>query len=127
MSSLRRALRSLTAVVFVLIALTLFSGPAAATPTRLASSDPVAALQLPPAALVSSLTSGDSGTNSRHEAGAATTTPAPTFNQQVQNANSQTAQHKLAVGVTAVVLLVIVYFGRRIRNRHNKKMKGTTS
>jgi hypothetical protein len=45
----------------------------------------------------------------------------------VQNANAQTAQHKLAVGITCVVLLVIVYFGRRLRNRHNKKAKGSTS
>ena len=63
----------------------------------------------------------------RHEASTATTTPAPTFNQQVQNADSQNAKHKLAVGVACVVLLVIVYFGRRIRNRHNKKAKANTS
>jgi hypothetical protein len=123
--NLRRSLRPLVAVVFALVALTLFAGPAAATPSRLGSSDPVAALELPPAALVSSLIGADSGMNPRHEAGTATTTPAPTFNQQVQTANSQTAQHKLAVGITAVVLLVIVYFGRRIRNRHNKKVKSS--
>ena len=127
MSNLRKALRPLAAVVFALVALTLLAGPAAATPYRLDSSGPVAALQLPSAALVSSLTGADSGMNPRHEAGTATTTPAPTFNQQVQNADSQTAQHKLAVGIAVVVLLVIVYFGRRIRNRHNKKVKSTTS
>lgn len=127
MLKLRRALRPLAVIVFALVALTLLSGPAAAAPTRLASSDPVAALQRPSAALASSLTGGDSGMNPRHEAGTVTTTPAPSFNQQVQNADSQTAQHKLAVGIAVVVLLVIVYFGRRIRNRHNKKVKSTTS
>lgn len=125
MSNLRRAFRPLVAVVFALVALILLVGPAAATPTRLDSSGPVAALQLPSAALVSSLTGANSGTRPGHEAGTVTTTPAPSFNQQVQNANAQTAQHKLAVGIAAVVLLVIVYFGRRIRNRHNKKVKSS--
>jgi hypothetical protein len=125
--NLRTALRPAVAVVFALIALTLFAGPAAATPSRLDTSGPVAALQLPSAALVSSLSSADGGMRPYGEAGTVTTTPAPTFNQQVQTADSQTAKHKLAVGVAAVVLLVIVYFGRRIRNRHNKKVKSNTS
>jgi hypothetical protein len=115
------------AMVLTLIALTLFAGPSAAASTDRASSGPVAALELPSAALASSSLHGQSALTPRHQADTPTTTPAPSFNQQVQNANSQTAKHKLAVGIAAVILLVIVYFGRRIRNRHNKKVKSNTS
>jgi hypothetical protein len=121
---LRRALRPVLAVVFALVALALFAGPAAAAPTGLGSG-PVAARQLPSAALASSPIRQGSAMAPRHEAGTVTTTPAPDFNQQVQNADTQTAQHKLALGVACVLLLVIVYFGRRIRNRHNKKVKSS--
>lgn len=127
MLTLRKAFRPVLAVAFALVALALFAGPAAAVPTGVDLNPPVAAFHLPSAALASSPEHQGSAMSSRHEAGTATTTPAPTFNQQVQNADSQTAQHKLAVGVACVVLLVIVYFGRRIRNRHNKKAKANTS
>ncbi len=116
--------RPLVAVVFALVALTLFAGPAAAS-THLDSSGPVAARQLPSAALGPGLSGADSGMRPYGEVGTATTTPAPTFNQQVQNADSQTAKHKVEVGLTAVILLVIVYLGRRIRNRHKKKVKSS--
>ncbi|HEX4222697.1 MAG TPA: hypothetical protein VHZ97_10070 [Pseudonocardiaceae bacterium] len=127
MLNLRRAFRPVLAVVFALIALTLFAGPVAAAQAVHNPSGPVAARQLPPAALASSSIHQGSAIAPRHEAGTVTTTPAPTFNQQVQNADTQSAQHKLALGITCVILLVIVYFGRRIRNRHNKKVKSTTS
>ena len=127
MHNLRKALRPLLAMAFALVALALFAGPAAALPTGLDLNRPVAALQVPSAALASSSELQGAGIAPGHQAGTATTTPAPTFNQQVQNADSQTAQHKLAVGVTCVVLLIIVYFGRRLRNRHNKKVKANTS
>lgn len=126
MLNLRTGFRPVFAMVLTLVALTLFAGPSAAAPDR-ASSGPVAALELPSAALASSSLHRWSALTPRHQADTATTTPAPTFNQQVQNANSQTARHKLAVGIAAVILLVIVYFGRRIRNRHNKKVKSNTS
>ena len=122
-----KAFRPVFAMVLALAALVLFVGPAAAAPSGLDSSGPVAALELPSAALASSSEHQGSAIAPRHEAGTATTTPAPTFNQQVQNADSQTAQHKLAVGITCVVLLIIVDFGRRLRNRHNKKAKANTS
>jgi hypothetical protein len=125
--NLRKAFRPVLAVVFALVALALFAGPAAAVSTGVDVNRPVAALQVPSAALASSSEHQGSAITPRHQAGTATTTPAPDFNQQVQNANAQTAQHKLAVGITCVVLLVIVYFGRRLRNRHNKKAKGSTS
>ena len=127
MRNLSKAFRPVLAVAFALVALALFAGPAAAVPTGPDLNRPVAALQVPSAALASSSEHQGSAIAPRHQAGTATTTPAPTFNQQVQNANSQTAQHKLAVGITCVVLLVIVYFGRRLRNRHNKKAKANTS
>lgn len=127
MLTLRKAFRPVLAVVFALVALALFAGPAAAVPTNQDLNRPVAALRLPSAALVSSSEHQGSVMAPRHEAGTATTTPAPTFNQQVQNADSQTAQHKLAVGIACVLLLIIVYFGRRLRNRHNKKAKANTS
>lgn len=123
MLNLRRVFRPAFAVVFALVALALFAGPAAATQAGLDSSGPVAALELPSAALTSSSIHQGSEIAPRHEAGAVTTTPAPNFNQQVQNATSQDTQHKLALGIACVVLLIIVYFGRRIRNRHNKKVK----
>jgi hypothetical protein len=125
--NLRRACRPVLAVVFALVALTLFAGPAAATQAGHDSSGPVAALELPSAALASSSIHQGSALAPRHEAGTVTTTPAPNFNQQVQNADTQSAQHKLALGIACVVLLIIVYFGRRIRNRHNRKVKSTTS
>lgn len=127
MLTLRKAFRPVLAVAFALVALALFAGPAAAVPTRVDVNRPVAALQLPSAALASSSAQHGSVIAPRHQAGTPTTTPAPTFNQQVQNADSQTAKHKLAVGIACVVLLVIVYFGRRLRNRHNKKAKANTS
>jgi hypothetical protein len=123
--NLRRAFRPVFAVVFTLVALALFAGPAAAAPADFESSGPVAALQLPSAALVSGSEHQGSAVAPRDESGTVTTTPAPNFNQQVQNADSQTAQHKVALGIACVVLLVIVYLGRRIRNRHNKKMKSS--
>lgn len=125
MRNVRRAFRPVLAAVFALAALILFAGPAAATQAGVGSPGPVAALQLPSAALTSSLVYQGVEPGTRHEAGTATTTPAPTFNQQVQNADAQTAEHKLALGVACVLLLVIVYFGRRIRNRHNKKVKSS--
>lgn len=127
MLNLRKGFRPVFAMVLTMVALTLFAGPAVAATTGPALSGPVAALELPSAALVSSSLQRQPAMTARHQAATPTTTPAPNFNQQVQNANTQTAQHKLAVGIAAVVLLVIVYFGRRIHNRHNKKMKGTTS
>ncbi|HEY4460228.1 MAG TPA: hypothetical protein VGN81_38320 [Pseudonocardiaceae bacterium] len=127
MLTLRKAFRPVFAVVFALVALALFAGPAAAVPTNPDLNRPVAALQLPSAALASSSEHQGSAIAPRDQAATATTTPAPSFNQQVQNANSQTAQHKLAVGVACVLLLIIVYFGRRLRNRHNKKAKANTS
>lgn len=127
MLTLRKAFRPVLAVVFALVALALFAGPAAAVPTSQDLNRPVAALHLPSAALASSSEHQGSAMAPRHQAGTATTTPAPTFNQQVQNADSQTAHHKLAVGIACVLLLIIVYFGRRLRNRHNKKAKANTS
>jgi hypothetical protein len=125
--TLRKAFRPVLAAVFALVALALFAGPAAAVPTNLDLNRPVAAHQLPSAALASSPEPQGSAITPRHDASTPTTTPAPTFNQQVQNADSQTAQHKLAVGIACILLLVIVYFGRRLRNRHNKKAKANTS
>ena len=125
MLNLRRAFRPLFAMALALAALVLFVGPAAAAQSGIDSSGPVAALELPSAALVSSPAGQRAALAPRHQAGTATTTPAPTFNQQVQTADSQTAQHKVALGIACVVLLVIVYFGRRIRNRHNKKVKSS--
>lgn len=127
MLNLGKGFRPVFAVVLTLVALTLFAGPAAAASRGEASFGPVAALELPSAALVSSSLQRQSAMTARYQAATPTTTPAPNFNQQVQNADTKTAQHKLAVGVAAVILLVIVYFGRRIRNRHNKKIKSTTS
>ena len=120
-----KAFRPVFAMVLALAALVLFVGPAAAAPSGLDSSGPVAALELPSAALASSPTAGGSVQDPRHQAGTVTTTPTPTFDQQVQTADSQTAQHKVALGIACVLLLVIVYFGRRIRNRHNKKVKSS--
>jgi hypothetical protein len=113
----------LVAVVFALIALGLFAGPASAADHAAAASGPVAALQLPSAELVSSPRIDSSAHAPLGQADPVTTTPAPNFNQQVANADTATAKHKLAVGVAAVILLVIVYFGRRMRNRHARKLK----
>jgi hypothetical protein len=120
---LRKGFRPAVAVVFALVVLGLFAGPASASTFAVRPVGPVAARQLPSAALASSSLLGHPAVTPLSQAAPATTTATPNFNQQVTNANRANATNKLAVGITALVLLVIVYFGRRLRNRHTRRLK----
>jgi ascorbate-specific PTS system EIIC-type component UlaA len=56
-----------------------------------------------------------------HQAAAApTTTAAPTtdYNKGQQQANASLAQRKVVIGVICIVLLIIVYFGRKAKGKH---------
>lgn len=53
-----------------------------------------------------------------------TTAPAgPSIHKQQQEADNRQASHKLIIGVIAVGLLAIVFFGRRSRRKYLKKLK----
>ncbi len=125
MAHLRKAFGPCVAALFALVALGLFAGPAAAATLVAGAPGPVTARQLPSAALDSRSPVREVVVAPRSQADPTTTAPAPNFNQQVANADTSTTKHKVAVGVAAVILLVIVYFGRRLRNRHNRRLKNS--
>lgn len=53
-----------------------------------------------------------------------TTAPSgPSIHKQQQEADNRQASHKLIIGVIAVGLLAIVFFGRRSRRKYLKKLK----
>ncbi|HEX3792288.1 MAG TPA: hypothetical protein VHW44_30770 [Pseudonocardiaceae bacterium] len=52
-----------------------------------------------------------------------TTAPVTDINQEQQAANDKQAEHKAIVLGVVVVLLLIVYLGRRGKNRHRTKSK----
>jgi hypothetical protein len=63
-----------------------------------------------------------------HQAAAAaptTTAPSPTtdYNKGQQQANASLAQRKVIIGVVCLVLLVIVYFGRKAKGKHILRLK----
>lgn len=64
-----------------------------------------------------------------HQAAAAaaptTTAPAPTtdYNKGQQQANASLAQRKVIIGVICIVLLLIVYFGRKAKGKHILRLK----
>lgn len=49
--------------------------------------------------------------------------PGPSIDQQIHNADAAVAQRKFVTGVVAVILLVVVFVGRRIRKRHRVKLQ----
>lgn len=49
--------------------------------------------------------------------------PGPNIEQQEQQADRDLAQNKTIVGAVAALLLVVVFFGRRSRNKYRRKVK----
>lgn len=108
-SLVRSGRRAVVGLAVAMIAMAVLAGPAAAATHTPFGASP---------AVLEQVTAG---------VHAATPTPVPptstNINQQQHNADVAQAQRKTVVGLMAVVLLVIVYFGHRARYRHRRKLR----
>jgi hypothetical protein len=111
-----RSFRLVLAVLGCLFVM-LLSAPVVSAATDSAPLRPVAAAQL------GDNSQADSSHADRAPAVQKVAPPGPNIPKQEQEADRQVAQNKAIIGAVAAVLLVIIYFGRRSRNKYRRKVK----